>query len=70
MKTIKKLVLKEEEKELLHKAANLIWDIGEIDSENDIAENILGLNISSRNVTTFEDLGDLIALIADCTEDE
>lgn len=70
MKTIKKLVLKEEEKELLHKAANLIWDIGEIDSENDIAENILGLNISSMNVTTFEDLGNLIALIADCTEDE
>ena len=67
MTTIKKLMLKEEEKELLKKAARLIWDIGDIDSENDIAENILGL---CNTVTTFEELGDLVSSIADCAENE
>ena len=67
MTTIKKLMLKEEEKELLKKVARLLWDIGEVDSENDIAENILGL---CNTVTTFEELGDLVASVADSAENE
>ena len=67
MTTIKKLMLKEEEKELLKKVARLIWAIGDIDSENDIAENILGL---CNTVTTFEELGDLVSVIADSAENE
>lgn len=67
MTTIKKLMLKEEEKELLRKVANLLWDIGEIDSENDIAENILGF---CNTVTTFEELGDLVMSVTDSAENE
>lgn len=67
MITIKKLMLKEEEKELLRKVANLLWNIGEVDSENDIAENILGL---CNTVTTFEELGDLVISVADSAENE
>lgn len=67
MITITKLMLKEEEKELLKKAARLIWDIGDIDSGNDIAENVLGF---CNTVTTFEELGDLVSSIADCAENE
>lgn len=67
MTTIKKLMLKEEEKELLKKVARLLWDIGEIDSENDIAENILGL---CNTITTFEELGDLIVSVADSAKNE
>lgn len=67
MTTIKKLMLKEEEKELLRKVARLLWDIGEVDSENDIAENILGF---CNTVTTLEELGDLVASVADSAENE
>ena len=67
MTTIKKLMLKEEEKELLRKTARLIWDIGEVDSENNIAENILGF---CNTVTTLEELGDLVMSIADSAENE
>ncbi len=67
MTTIKKLMLKEEEKELLKKAARLIWDIGVVDYENDIAENILGF---CNSVTSFEELGDLVATVADSAENE
>ena len=67
MTTIRKLILKEEEKELLQKAARLIWDIDEVDSENNIAENILGF---CNTITTFGELGDLIAAIADSAENE
>lgn len=67
MKTIERLMLNKEEKELLKKVARLLWDLGEIDSENNIAENILGL---CNTVTTFEELGDLAISIADHAEDE
>lgn len=55
---VKKLMLKKEEKELLKKATYPIWDIDKIDSEKDIAENILGLG-------TFKKFGKLVARIAD-----
>lgn len=67
MKTIERLMLNKEEKELLKKVARLLWNLGEIDSENTIAENILGL---CNTVTTFEELGDLTISIADHAEDE
>ena len=67
MTTIQKLMLTEEEKKLLKKAARLIWDIGDVDSENNIAENILGF---CNTVTTLEELGDLVASVADCAENE
>ena len=67
MKIIKRLMLNKEEKELLKKVARLLWDLSEIDSENDIAENILGL---CNTVTTFEELGDLIVSIGDSAENE
>ena len=67
MKIINRLMLNKEEKELLKKVARLLWDLGEIDSENDIAENILGL---CNTVTTFEELGDLVISIVDRAEDE
>jgi hypothetical protein len=60
-------MLNKEEKELLKKVARLLWDLGEIDSENDIAENILVL---CNTVTTFEELGDLVISIVDRAEDE
>lgn len=67
MTTIKRLMLNKEEKELLSKVARLLWDIGEVDSENNIAENILGL---CNTITTFEELGDLVMSIADSAENE
>ena len=68
MKIINRLMLNKEEKELLKKVAHLLWDLGEIDSENDIAANILGF--CGDTVTTFEELGDLVISIVDRAEDE
>lgn len=67
MKITKRLMLNKEEKELLKKVARLLWDLGELDAENDIAVNTLGL---CNTVTTFEELGDLVISIADHAEDE